>query len=89
NGGKVTLNLSKQAISGKIVVDSVSSLTMNLKKGSTFSGAISSKGTCTVKLSSDSRWKLTGDSYVTSFSGSMDNVDLNGHTLYVNGAAKK
>ena len=88
NGGKVTLNLSKQAISGKIMVDSVSSLTMNLKKGSTFTGAISNKGTCAVKLSSDSKWKLTGDSYVTSFSGSMDNVDLNGHTLYVNGVAK-
>ena len=89
NGGKVTLNMSKQAISGKIVVDSVSTLTMNLKKGSTFTGSISNKGTCAVKLSSDSKWKLTGDSYVTSFSGSMDNVDLNGHTLYVNGVTKK
>lgn len=88
NGGNVTLNLSKQSISGNIKVDSVSSLTLNIKNRSTFTGAITNKGTCTVKLSSNSKWKLTGDSYVTSFSGSMKNVNLNGYTLYVNGKAK-
>ena len=88
NGGKVTLNLSEQSVSGNITVDSVSSLTMNIKGGSTFTGVISNRGSCAVTLASDSKWVLTGDSYVTSFSGSMDNVDLNGHTLYVNGVAK-
>lgn len=88
NGGKVMLNLSNQSISGNIKVDSVSSLTMNIRKGSSYTGAITGKGSCAVKLSSDSKWTLTRDSYVTSFTGSMSNVNLNGHTLYVNGKAK-
>ena len=31
--------------------------------------------------------KLTDDSHSASFSESMDNVDLSGHMLYVNGVA--
>ena len=32
-------------------------------------------------------WTLTGDSYVSSFTGDLNNVNLNGYTLYVNGVA--
>ena len=42
-----------------------------------------------VNLDSDSTWTLTGDSYVTAFSGDLSNVNLNGYTLYVNGVAVK
>ena len=40
-----------------------------------------------VALKNGSRWTLTGDSYVTSLSGDTGGVDLNGHTLYVDGVA--
>ena len=36
-------------------------------------------------LSSDSTWTLTGDSYVSSFTGSTDNITANGCHLYVDG----
>ena len=67
NGGQVTLNLTSQDITGAILSDSVSSVTLNLDAGST--------------------WTLTGDSYVTAFNGDLNNVNLNGYTLYVDGVA--
>jgi hypothetical protein len=67
NGGNVTLNLTNQNISGAILSDSVSSVSVNLDGNST--------------------WILQGDSYISSFSGDLANVDLNGYTLYVNGTA--
>ncbi len=44
-------------------------------------------GTVFVTLDSDSTWILTGDSYITSFTGDASNVISNGYTLYVNGVA--
>lgn len=67
NGGKVTLNLVNQHITGAITMDSASSVAVSLDSAST--------------------WTLTGDSYITSFSGDMSNVNTNGYTLYVNGVA--
>ncbi len=72
NGGSVTLNASGQDITGNIIVDGSSSLTLNLKDSSTFTGAItmSSGGTVNVVVESGSTWTLTGNSNVTSTSGS-------------------
>ncbi len=44
-------------------------------------------GTVFVTLDSDSTWILTGDSYITSFTGDASNGISNGYTLYVNGVA--
>ena len=66
NGGQVTLNLKSQDITGAILSDSISTVTVN--------------------LDADSTWTLTGDSYVTAFNGDLSNVNLNGYTLYVDGA---
>ncbi len=91
NGGTVTFNLSGQTITGPIYVDSISNLTMNLTNGSAYTGAIDSDGTkaafLSVTLDSTSTWTLTGDSYVTAFNGSLENIVANGYTLYVNGVA--
>jgi len=38
-------------------------------------------------MKNGSTWKLTADSYVTSLSGDTSGIDLNGHTLFVNGVA--
>lgn len=67
NGGNVTLNLKNQDITGAILMDSTSSVTVNMDSGST--------------------WTLTGDSSITAFNGDLDNVNLNGYTLYIGGAA--
>lgn len=93
NGGTVTLNMTNQTASGNIVIDSISTLTMNLKEKSSFTGAINTKNeakSITLKLDKTSQIKLTGDSYVTSLEDedeTYSNIDFNGYTLYVNGTA--
>ena len=95
-----TLHASKQTLFGTILVGSDSTLTLNLTDGSTFTGAISGNisnakgttvsaevGTVNVTLDSTSTWTLTGDTYITSFTGDAANVISNGYTLYVNGMA--
>ena len=73
------------------MVDSISELAMTISDGSSYTGAINADGTTASSLSvtidDSSTWTLTGDSYITAFNGNMDNVNLNGYTLYVNGAA--
>lgn len=88
NGGDVVLNAENQEIEGQILVDEISSLKLSLTDGSTFTGSINpdgAEGTVDVTLSENSTWTLTGDSYVTSFTGSTDNITANGYHLYVNG----
>lgn len=91
NGGTCAFNLSKQTISGDITVDAISKLAMTISDSSSFTGSVNSDKTTAASLSvtidGTSKWTLTADSYITSFTGSMDNVDTNGHTLYVNGTA--
>ena len=68
NGGVVTLTLTNQDIEGDIIVDSVSSLTINLV-GSSIKGKINEANTAAklaINLDSDSKITLTGNSYYTS-----------------------
>ena len=90
NGGQVTLNADNQVIDGDMVVDKVSNLNLYLKDGSTFEGAINSDGQAGdvyVELAGGSTWTLTSDSYITSLTCDADSINLNGHTLYVDGTA--
>ena len=90
NGGNVTLNASGQDMAGNIIVDSSSSLTLNLKDSSTYSGAINTSGaagTVNVVVESGSTWTLTGNSYVTSLSNN-GTITKGSYTLYVNGTAQ-
>ena len=95
---KATLNASGQTLSGAILVGSNSELTLKLSDSSAFTGYINGKisnangksvsskvGTVAVTLEKGSTWKLTGDSYVASFTGDASSVISNGYTLYVNG----
>ena len=68
NGGTVTLNLNKQTVTGNIVVDSISKLTMKLTSKSSFTGAInnSNQGEVSLELDKTSTLTLTGDTYVKS-----------------------
>ncbi len=90
NGGQVNLNASRQTINGDMIVDDVSVLNLYLSEGSSFNGAINSDGAAGevyVELSGGSKWTLTADSYITSLTCDADSIDLNGHTLYVDGVA--
>ena len=92
NGGDVTLNLSSQKVSGNIVVDSISTLDITMNN-SYFEGIINKENSAkkiNLKMDKNSTIKLTGDSYVTSFTNddsTNSNIDFNGYKLYVNGTA--
>ncbi|MBR2274944.1 MAG: hypothetical protein IJ873_02610 [Lachnospiraceae bacterium] len=90
NGGNATVNLAEQVAEGAIEVDDSSSLTLNLTGSSSYTGAINSSGSAgdvNVTIEDGSTWILTGDSYIHSYTGSMSSINLNGYTLYINGAA--
>ena len=93
NGGKVTLKMTNQKANGNIVIDSISTLDMEMTESSYYEGTINGENqakSITLKLDSSSKIKLTGDSYVTSLEDadtSYSNIDFNGYTLYVNGTA--
>lgn len=90
NGGQVTLRASNQTIDGDMVVDDISNLNLYLADGSTFTGAINvdgQAGDVYADLSGGSKWTLTADAYITSLTCEADSIDLNGHTLYVDGKA--
>ena len=95
-----TLKAAEQELEGTILVGSDAELTLELTDGSSFTGCISGEitnakgtvvstevGTVSVTLDDSSTWTLTGDTWITGFSGSAANIISNGYTLYVNGAA--
>ena len=87
NGGNCVLNATDQLIEGQITVDDISSLELDLDK-SEFTGEINSSGqtgTVSVTLGDDSKWILTGDSYISEFDGDTDNIVTNGFHVYVDG----
>ncbi|KAM5383589.1 hypothetical protein ACJZ2D_002038 [Fusarium nematophilum] len=91
NGGIATLNLSGQTVTGDLYADPISTLSVNIADSSDLTGAMNSDGTTAaglaVTIDSTSTWTLSADSYITSFSGSLDNVEQGSYTLFVNGTA--
>ena len=89
NGGHLTLRTSNQELSGNIMADSISTIALDMTNGSSLVGAVNTDNTAkevTVKLSKDSSWILTGDSYVKSLSNedtTGSNIQLNGYKLVV------
>jgi len=93
NGGDVEFVLTDQTIEGDVFVDAISTLDMQLASNSKFTGSINSVGDAgklvAVTLDGTSTWILTADSYITAFNGDLNQIVLNGYTLYVNGVAAK
>lgn len=89
NGGHLTLRASNQELSGNIVADSISTIALDMANGSSLVGAINTDNTAkeiTLKLSKDSSWTLTGDSYIKSLTNedtTGENIHLNGYKLVV------
>ncbi|MCM1157805.1 MAG: hypothetical protein NC300_03855 [Bacteroidales bacterium] len=92
NGADMCLFATAQQLNGKIIVDEISSLSLTLSEESSFEGSINEEqegGEVNVVLEGGSTWKLTGDSYITSFEGSLEQIDSNGYTLYIDGTAQE
>jgi hypothetical protein len=88
NGGNVNLTAESQKIDGDIIVDGISILNLYLDGKSSFTGAINPDGAAGdvyVELKSGAVWTLTNDSYITSLTCEADSINLNGHTLTING----
>ena len=90
NGGQCIFTADHQEIVGNTIVDKISTLGFSLTSGSTLRGTINnanSGGSVTVHVDETSRWTLTADAYVTSLTGTTENIIPNGFTVYVNGIA--
>lgn len=94
-----TLNAAAQTLTGDILVGDNSTLTLNFESGTTFSGNISgaisnasgsevstTPGTVNLTLDDTSKFYLSSDTYVTSFTGTAANVITGGFNFYVNGS---
>ena len=84
NGGHLTLRTSNQELSGNIMADPISTIALDMTNGSSLVGAVNTDNAAkevTVKLSKDSNWILTGDSYVKS----LTNEDTTGSNIHLNG----
>lgn len=86
NGGNCAFTAQDQTLEGDILVDSISTLSLDLANSS-YTGAIQGEGSVSVTLDAASTWTLTGDSYITALDGDLSGLDLNGYTLFVNGVA--
>jgi hypothetical protein len=83
NGGVAEVNTDNEKIDGNIIVDSISTLTWNMKN-TEFSGVINSTGNTTVNVEGGSTWTLTGDSSVSDLTLS-GNIEYGDYSLTVNG----
>ncbi|MBR1442549.1 MAG: S-layer homology domain-containing protein [Firmicutes bacterium] len=91
NGAQAEVTADGQKIDGNIIVDSISSLTLELKNGSVLTGTVNieenssgsaAENNAVVTVEEGSVWNLTGDCKVTS----VDNkgtVNFNGYKIYL------
>jgi hypothetical protein len=92
NGGLVTFTASGTALTGNVIVDSISTATLMLSSGSSLSGALNTANTGSIvelSLDASSTWTVTGTSYLTTLSDSsgisgttVSNIIGNGNTVY-------
>ena len=90
NGAQVEFTADSQTLSGAITVDTISTLSLTLKNGSTFTGTLNivenaAGGTAVednavVTLEKGSTWTLTGDCTLTSLTNN-GTIHFNGYTI--------
>lgn len=90
NGGKVVLNAEKQTLTGSINADSISSIEVNLKDGTKFTGSINkgkTEGSVSLNLAKKASVTLDGNCYIDAFSDEdekLTNIKSGGHIIYYN-----
>ena len=90
NGAQVEFTADGQKLDGDIIVDTISTLTMTMKNGSTFTGAINiidnAEGGAAVSdnaivtIESGCTWNLTGNCTLTSLTNN-GTINFNGYTI--------
>ena len=84
DNSQAAINFSGVTFGGTVSVDKNSTLTINLKNKSTFSGKIKTSGDVTINIEAGSTWKLTGNSYVYSLENK-GQVISNDYAVFVGG----
>jgi hypothetical protein len=88
NGGDFTFTGIHQKLTGNVLANNLSSISLNLTQNTDFSGAINPDNTAkaiTINLDATSTWNITEDSYVTKLidaDQTLKNINTNGHTVY-------
>ncbi|WP_191018093.1 hypothetical protein [Treponema zioleckii] len=89
NGGKLEFDAENQKLEGKILVDEISFLKLNLGDSTIFTGEINSenKGTADLILAKNAKFIVTADSYINILNdddSEFKNIVSNGHSIYYN-----
>lgn len=93
NGSKMTFTAEREKLSGDVLCDKLSALTIVLKNKTILEGSIDTENTAkSIDLSLDktSKWNVTKDSHLTSLTDadtSLSNILSNGHTVYYDSTA--
>ncbi|MBQ6434623.1 MAG: putative Ig domain-containing protein [Synergistaceae bacterium] len=87
DNSQAAINFSGVTFGGTVSVDKNSTLTINLKNKSTFSGKIKTSGDVTINIEAGSTWKLTGNSYVSSLENK-GQVISNDYAVFVDGSTE-
>ena len=93
-GGILTVSAENQAMTGNVIVDAASSVTLELTDGASLAGAVSPSGegrVVNLSLDESSTWTVTADSYLTKLDdhdgisdSDVTNIIGNGYTVYYN-----
>ncbi len=96
NGARCTFTGISQEMEGDVIWDSISSLNMYLTEGSSLKGAViddesnagstTGDGTCSLTISKDSSWTVTGDSKLTTLSSQGKIADEKGNSVTIKGS---
>jgi hypothetical protein len=90
NGGDFTFTGIRQKLTGDILANNISKITVNLTQNTSLCGAINKDKTAkmaNLNLDVNSSWDVTDDSYVSIFTDAdqtLSNIKTNGHTIYYN-----
>ncbi len=90
NGGNAVIHANSQKLTGNIVADKISTVSLELNNHSVFNGGINTSNTAkdmALKIDKSSYCELTQDSYVSvieveATGDNITNIKGNGHTLY-------
>ncbi len=93
NGGDFTLKAKNQLLTGQILANNISKVTLELGSGSTFTGTINKDyqaEAANVSLKNGANWNLTADAYVTTITDEQQdfhNIQSNKHNIYYDKSA--
>ena len=90
NGANCAVIAKNQRLTGDIIIDELSSVSLTLRGTTDYTGTINTANTAQaakVTLEDGATWTLTGNAYLTAFTGRVGGIVTNGYTVYVNGVA--